>query len=253
MLIVDNDIELLAYIKSIFEHSFNVFAVDNGQEALSVLNGNQVNAIICDLDMPGMNGLTLCRMVRNDSRLSNIPFLILTGRNTEQQKLVAFENGVDDFVEKPFSNELLSWSKDPDKNAEPTVRLKSVLVEKPDDIITETDQERFIDEVVDIIEKNIDKEYLNVDFLAENMYMSRATFYRKMEDMLGESPSVFIKKYRLKKAAIYLKSGNYSLQEISKRMGFSNPKYFSKCFKSIWDTAIRVCWQDVPPTGKTAF
>lgn len=233
LLIVDDDKDLLEYIKTIFESSFNVFVADSGEAALKLLRQERVDGVICDLDMPSMNGLTLCRLVKTDPQLQRIPFILLTGRNTEQQKLIAFKNGVDDFVEKPFSNELLSWRvKSLLRNSKSAVKTKSILVESPGDIITETEQDKFIDEMVELIEKNIDKDYLNVDFLAENMYMSRATFYRKMEEMLGESPSVFIKKYRLKKSAMYLKSGNYSLQEISRKMGFSNPKYFSKSFKS---------------------
>jgi AraC-like DNA-binding protein len=106
-----------------------------------------------------------------------------------------------------------------------------VMVVEPKEEIRESEEDKFIQEIINLIEKNIDKDFLDVDFLAENMYSSRATFYRRMEQMVGESPSVFIRKYRLKKSALYLQSGNYSVSEAAYKTGFSNPKYFSKCFQ----------------------
>src|SRR5690606_16741662 len=118
------------------------------------------------------------------------------------------------------------------KHVDRQIELRTVIVPEPQVTVQETVTERFIQDVVDLIEQNIDKEYLNVDFLADELCMSRATFYRKMEEMFNEPPSSFIKKYRLKKAVMYLQSGSYTLKQVSDKCGFSNPKYFSKCFKS---------------------
>ncbi|MFD1630146.1 hybrid sensor histidine kinase/response regulator transcription factor [Pseudopedobacter beijingensis] len=233
LLLIDDDEEMLSYLEEIFKEEFLVMLANGGEQAIELMNLNEINLIVCDLDMPGINGLTLCGIFKNKPEFSKIPFLLLTGRDSEEQKLVAFENGVDDFVEKPFRSELLSWRvKSLLKNSIQFVKPKTVFVSEPEEIIKETKIEKFIQEVIDLIEKHIDKDYLNVDYLADEMCMSRATFYRKMEEMFGEAPSTFIRKYRLKKAVIYIRTGNYSLKQISDKTGFSNPKYFSKCFKS---------------------
>ena len=233
LLVIDDDPDLLLYLDGILTADFVVHTADNAAAALQLIEEGNVNLIICDLDMPEMNGLTLCGIVKRNPRHAKVPFLLLTGKDSEAQKLIAFEHGVDDFVEKPFRSELLTWRvKTLLKNVEKQVELRTIIVPEPQATVQETVTERFIQEVVDLIEQHIDKDYLNVDFLADELCMSRATFYRKMEEMFNEPPSSFIKKYRLKKAVMYLQSGNYSLKQVSDKSGFSNPKYFSKCFKS---------------------
>jgi len=105
------------------------------------------------------------------------------------------------------------------------------MVSEPKETIKETKTEKFIQNVIDIIEENMDKNFLSVDFLADAMNITRASFYRKMEEVFGESPATFIKKYRLKKAVLYLQTRDFSIKELSYRVGFNNPKYFAKCFK----------------------
>lgn len=233
LLLVDDDYEMLFYLKDIFEGEFSLVSADSVKGAFEIVNDTEIDLIICDLDMPGENGLTLCKALKASPEFAEIPFILLTARNSEEQKLIAFKCGVDDFIDKPFSSELLSWRIKSILNGSlKKPIIKTVIVTEPTEAILKTTTEKFIQDVIDLIEKNIDKEYLNVDYLAEEMFMSRATFYRKMEEMFGETPNSFIKQYRLKKALLYIKNGNYSLKQISDRVGFSNPKYFSKCFKS---------------------
>ncbi|HLP37714.1 response regulator [Lacibacter sp.] len=232
ILIADDNEEVLKLLSDTLAEDFSVYKAENGKQALSVIQQKEINLIISDLDMPEMDGLTFCRTVRSNDKYKNIPFLLLTGRNSEEQKLVAFQNQVDDFIEKPFSADLLKWKvKSYLRNSAAKVKLKTVMVVEPKEEIKESAEDKFIQDIINLIEKHLDKDYLDVDFLAENMFSSRATFYRRMEQMVGESPSVFIRKYRLKKAALFLKTGNYTVAEVAYKTGFSNPKYFGKCFQ----------------------
>lgn len=232
ILIADDNEEILRLLAGSLEDEFHVYKAENGKDALSIIQQQEVDLIISDLDMPEMDGLTFCRTVRSNDKYKNIPFLLLTGRNSEEQKLVAFQNQVDDFIEKPFSADLLKWKvKSYLRNSAAKVKLKTVMVVEPKEEIKESAEDKFIQDIINLIEKHLDKDYLDVDFLAENMFSSRATFYRRMEQMVGESPSVFIRKYRLKKAALFLKTGNYTVAEVAYKTGFSNPKYFGKCFQ----------------------
>src|SRR5690606_20760325 len=141
---------------------FVVLTADSGASALQLIGEQDINLIICDLDMPEMNGLTLCGIVKRSPRHAKVPFLLLTGKDSEAQKLIAFEYGVDDFVEKPFRSELLTWRiKSLLKNTERPVELRTVIVPEPQATVQETVTERFIQDVVDLVERHIDKDYLN--------------------------------------------------------------------------------------------
>lgn len=235
ILLVDDNREILKLLVDTLSSEFDIYTASNGQEALDMLKKQKIELIISDLSMPIMDGLTLCQRVREQKRLVDLPFIILTGRNSDEQKLVCFQNQVDDFIEKPFSPELLRWrvkSLLRTANSEQSKTKAKRHIEPQFEIeIKESEDDKFIQSIVNLIEQNLDKEFLDVEFLATNLYMSRATFYRKMEDMVGESPSLFIRKYRLKKAALMMKTRQYMVHEVAMKIGFSNPKYFSKCFE----------------------
>lgn len=233
LLVVDDDPDLLTYLRELLSPEFDVADAGSADAAMIQVESAPIDLIICDLDMPGMNGLSFCRWIKDQRPYRHIPFVLLTGKDSEAQKLVAFEHGVDDFIEKPFHSELLTWRvKSLLKNVQQRIRLQTVIVPESQADVPETVTERFIQDVVDLIEQHIDKHYLNVDFLADELCMSRATFYRKMEEMFNEPPSSFIKKYRLKKALMFIQSGRFTLKQVADLTGFSNPKYFTKCFKA---------------------
>ena len=236
ILVAEDDEDMKDLIVSILHSDYIVYSAANGSEALSLAEKIQPDLILSDLVMPTMDGLTFCRSVKEKFPNRHIPFIILTGRNSEEQKLVCFQNQIDDFMEKPFSPELLRW------------RVKSMLhtfgklnndkMEPGTEFLTPASaDDKFIQDVISIIDANIDKEYLNVDFMSNEMCMSRATFYRKMDTLLSESPSTYIRKYRLKRAAFLLASKKYSVSEVAYHVGFNDPNYFAKCFQKEFKTS----------------
>jgi signal transduction histidine kinase/DNA-binding response OmpR family regulator/ligand-binding sensor domain-containing protein len=233
ILVVEDDPEIRELVSSIFTDEYRVITAPNGEDALGNILTYDIDLIISDLNMKGMNGLALLQEVKANSDLRSIPFIMLTGQGSESQKLTCLQNGVDDFINKPFSLNLLKW------RAKNLIESRSILKQEFGKKISveasiknsASQDERFIQQVVVLIEKQLQNNNLSVEFLAEECSMSRATFYRKMENLLGEPPSVFIKNYRLKKAALLLQSGNYYVSEVAYQTGFSNPKYFTKCFQ----------------------
>ena len=233
LLLVDDEPDILEYLDENLKAHFALRLASDGEEAWNILLSAPVDLIISDLSMPGMNGLELLQNVRSTGKLKHIPFIMLTGRNSEAQKLTCLQNGVDDFIDKPFSVNLILWRV---RNLIENRQLlrsqfgRKITVEP----LVENDKsanELFIEQVVNLIEKNLKSNSLSVEFLAEECAMSRATFYRKMESLLDQPPAVFIRTYRLKKAAKLLQSGNYYVAEVAFQTGFSSPKYFSKCFQ----------------------
>ncbi len=233
LLLIDDDPEILDLLTDIFEKDFRIVRAMNGEDGLTEAVNKEFDLIICDLAMPKMDGLTFLRNVKMNSTISHVPVIILTGRNSETQKILCLQNNADDFIDKPFSHDLLKWRvKNIIKNRSnlkskftKTLSINPVIQE------TESHDEKFIQNIINLIEKNMMNSELSVELLATESNMSRATFYRKMESLLNESPSVFIRTYKLKKAAQLLKTGNLYISEIAYQTGFNNPKYFSKCFQ----------------------
>ncbi len=233
LLLVDDEAEILGLLEQTLISDFDITKASDGEGAFELLLNQEFDLVISDLSMPRMNGLTLLQNVKRDAALCHIPFIILTGLNAESQKLTCLQSGVDDFIDKPFSPDLVKW------RAKNLIENRNILKSKysksfeidPKIDEEESPNELFIKQVIGLIEKHIQDNSLSVEFLAEECSMSRATFYRKMESLLGEPPSVFIRSYRLKKAAKLLKAGNYYISEIAYQTGFNNPKYFAKCFQ----------------------
>ena len=233
ILIVDDEPEIRELIASVFTDEYNTITASTGDEALENIFTEDISLIISDLNMRGMNGLALLQQVKANPDFRSIPFIMLTGQGSESQKLTCLQNGVDDFINKPFSLNLLKWRAKnliENRNILKQEFGKKISVEASIENLASQD-ERFIQQVIVLIEKHLQSNKLSVEFLAEECSMSRATFYRKMESLLGEPPSVFIKNYRLKKAALLLQSGNYYVSEVAYQTGFRNPKYFTKCFQ----------------------
>lgn len=233
LLLADDDDEILAFLEEHLSNDFNIITANDGQEAWVLLQEKEIDLVISDLSMPNMDGLDLMSHVKCHDTLKHIPFIILTGRNSHSQKLACIQNGVDDFVDKPFSLELITWrikallyNRSLMKNS----FSRNINVDPQTDNVVSHD-EAFIQKVVGFIDENIKSKNLTVEFLAEQCCMSRATFYRKMENLMGSAPSTFIRKYKLKKAAKLLQSGNYYISEVAYQTGFSTPKYFAKCFQ----------------------
>ncbi len=234
LLLADDDEEILAFLEEHLSKDFNIIKANDGQGAWDLIQEKEIDLVISDLSMPHMDGLELMGHVKGHETFKHIPFIILTGRNSHSQKLACIQNGVDEFVDKPFSLEMITW------------RIKGLLYNRSlmknsfsrnikvepqiGDVVSH--DEAFIQKVVGFIEENIQSKNLTVEFLAEQCCMSRATFYRKMESLMGSAPSTFIRKYKLKKAAKLLQSGNYYISEVAYQTGFSTPKYFTKCFQN---------------------
>jgi signal transduction histidine kinase/DNA-binding response OmpR family regulator/ligand-binding sensor domain-containing protein len=232
ILVVDDEPEIRKLIAESFRNDFIVLEANNGMEAMDILVKNRVSLVLSDLAMPEMDGLTLCTYLRNHKDLSYIPFILMTARNSEEQRLVSFKAQVDDFIDKPFNLELVKWRVKNMLRKQHSMeqKLQKVVVAQPELNFTESVDEQFIQKIINLIEENLDKYFLAVNFLADEMNMSRATLYRRMEQLFGESPSNFIKKYRLKKATLMLDSKKLNISEIAFKTGFKTPNYFSKCF-----------------------
>jgi len=233
LLIVEDNKDVREYIISHLEEEYRLLEAANGEDGLQEALEHIPDLILSDVMMPKMDGFELCEKLKTDERTSHIPILLLTAKATNKDKVVGYETGADDYIMKPFDSDILK------------VRIKNLieqrrklrehfrkegLIELDDKEITKVDK-KFLQNVLQVINKYLSDTSFGVEILANEVSMSRRSLERKLAALTGETPSEVIKRIRLTRASKLLikKSGNIS--EIALEVGFSNPAYFSKCFR----------------------
>jgi YesN/AraC family two-component response regulator len=192
-----------------------------------------VSIIISDWMMPRMDGAEFCRRVRQNALTSHIPFVMLTAKTDDDSKVTGMDVGADTYIEKPFSLQYLEAC------IRNILQIRRQLMEKfstqPLEPVTEiaqnpTDNE-FLKKMNQIIEDNFSNADLNVDFLADQLHISRSGLFAKIKSLADVTPNEMIQIVRLKRAAQLLQEGGHMVSEVGYMVGFSNPSYFSKCFQ----------------------
>ena len=233
MLIVDDNEDMVQFLADYFRQQYRVLTAFDGVEALSMLSKHQVSIIVSDWMMPRMDGVELCRRVRQNVLTSHIPFLMLTAKTDNRSKIEGMNIGADAYVEKPFSVEFLEACI---ANILQMRRLlmKKVSTEPWEDLAqigtTQVDNE-LLTKMNKLIEDNVSNADLNVNFLASQLNISRSGLFAKIKTLADVTPNEMIQMVRLKRAAQLLSEGRYMVGEIGYMVGFSNPSYFSKCFQ----------------------
>ena len=233
VLVVEDNDEVRNYIRAGLEPSFNVRQAANGEEALRILKDKSADIVITDVIMPVMDGIKLCRQIKQDINTSHIPVIMLSAKTDVKEQLEAFHTGADDYIAKPFSMAVLM---NKIKNMQKTrMRMlehysKSIEIE-PEKITFNTADEDLLNQAISIVEKNLDNSEFSIAQFASEMNMSRSNLHSKLKAITGESALEFIRKIRFKEACRMLKEGKYSISEISWKVGFSTPSYFTTSFK----------------------
>lgn len=237
LLLVEDNSDFRQFLKGSLSQSFKVIEAVNGIEGWNLVSKYIPDLVISDVMMPIMDGNELCAKIKTDQRTSHIPVILLTAQSAEQHLLAGFESGADQFVSKPFSLSVLEF------------RIASLLKQRqklqqsfskkievnPSDIVVTSIDEKFVIQALEFIEKNISNTKLSVEDLSRELDISRVHLYRKVSAITGKSPSDFIRSIRLKRAAQLLETSKLSIAEVAYQVGFSNPKYFTKCFKAEFD------------------
>lgn len=233
MLIVDDNEEMLNFLSSSFSNQYSILTAEDGVEALEKLKENDVTLIVSDWMMPHMDGIKFCKTLRSDQAISHIPFILLTAKTDLTSKIEGMDCGADAYIEKPFSVQYLEVCI---KNL---LDLRNLLHQKfsrmpmvpLNSIASNTVDSKFLTRINEIIEQNFSNPELSVDFLAEEMCVSRSGLFAKIKILANITPNELILIVRLKKAAALLSENKYRINEICFMVGFNNPSYFAKCFQ----------------------
>lgn len=236
ILVVDDEPGVLQFLEEIFEENYQVFSAESGQKALDIAKREMPDLIVSDVMMPEMNGLELCEIVKTDFLLGHIPVVLLTALNATEHEIEGLKTGADAYISKPFSVKLLKATLQNLLSSRKKLKqafLNSTANDAKE--LTQNDADKvFIERVIELIDQKMDKTDLEIADLSEVLGMSQSTFYRKLKSLTDLSGNEFIRTIRLKRSIDLLKNTDMNISEIAYRVGFSDPKYFSTCFRKFY-------------------
>ena len=230
-LVVDDNADVREYVAHLLGGEYDVRQAADGKEGLGMALKTVPDLIVCDVKMPVMDGLEMCRRVKAETATSHVPVILLTSNAQENQRAEGYDCGADAYITKPFSSKvLLSRVRNLLENRK---RLKYVYASGADDEARdEADPDsRFMADFGRVVRERMSDSSLSVETISSALGLSRVQMYRKVKQLTGQSPVEIIRVTRLKKAERLLKTTQMTVSEISYDVGFSSPSYFSKCFK----------------------
>ena len=233
LLLVEDNEEILSFLSDGFAEEYQVLTASDGKSGLERAIEVIPDVIISDVMMPEMDGMEMCRHLKEDIRTNHIPIILLTARTGFIHEHSGLDTGADDYITKPFRFDLLRIRInnliENRKRVHKKIRRDFLLEPKRVDV--NDPNEQFVVDAMNLIEENISNEEYTVKELAKDMGMSHSVLYRKVKALTNMTVSAFVKSVRLKKAAQLLKTGAGSISDVAYQTGFSNPKYFSTCFR----------------------
>ena len=234
LLIVDDNKDMLQFVSSCMKEDYQVYTATDGAAALELLQREQIDLIISDVMMPGIDGFELCRRVKSDINLSHIPVILLTARTTDVSRIEGLQLGADDYLTKPFNVEVLrlrvqkfiDWEQDNHR------QFRQKMDIEPSEITITPLDEQFIQKAIALVEKNISDSEFSVETMAAEVGMARTTLYKKLMAITGLGPAEFIRTIRVKRGKALLETSQMQITEIAYAVGFTTVKSFTMNFKA---------------------
>jgi signal transduction histidine kinase/ligand-binding sensor domain-containing protein/AraC-like DNA-binding protein len=236
LLIVDDDQEIRHYLVSILNDQYKILEADNGVKGLKLAKEHLPDLIISDIVMQELDGLDLCKTIKEDSTLNHIPIILLTGSSSNEMQLKGMHKGADDFIKKPFDKGILM------ARVSSILKRRNILQSYFYNEVTlgsakfkvSVEYKDFIENCMRIIEEHLLDDDFSIKVLATEIGMSHSNLYKKIRAVSGQSVSSFIRFVRLKKAAEYLISTELNVNETATLVGFQSIKYFRTQFHTLF-------------------
>ena len=235
ILLVEDNEELLQILGSLFSPIYRVLLARNGKEGLEKAREERPDIIVSDVMMPEMSGTEMCLKIKNDFDVCHIPVVLLTALTSAEQNIEGLQRGADDYINKPFNAKVLL------ARCNNLVRNRIILQKKfsqqkdfdAQSLASNPIDQKFLDTVNSIIEKNLDNIDFDMNMMARELGLSRSSLYAKFKALTGMTPNDFVLSCKLKRAATMLTAQpDLQIADISDRLGFGSPRYFTRCFKA---------------------
>jgi len=234
ILIVEDDTEVSNFICRLLETKYRCRTVENGKMGLKLCTELMPDLIIADVMMPVMNGLEMCRQIKNNIPTSTIPIILLTAKDDKETELESIHLNIDTFITKPFDSDILLSRVEQLLNSKQQMEVKARMdvISTPKVIEAISYDEKLLSNITKIIEDHVSDSDLNVNALSNLSGFNVKHIYRKIKQLTGMTPVDYIKSIRMKKAAVLFSRKKFSVAEVMYMVGFSNHSYFSKCFQA---------------------
>jgi signal transduction histidine kinase/DNA-binding response OmpR family regulator len=240
LLIIDDNVDIRAYVRSIFENNYHIIEAVDGQDGLEKATASLPNVVICDLMMPRLDGFGFCKALKSGEATSHIPVVMLTARATVEDRIEGFELGADDYLTKPFNRaEIQARVRNLVEQRQRLYRRFALVTPEGPAILEGTEptpvrlaaEQQFLDRLTAVVMGQLDNTTLSVETLAEAVHMSRVQLHRKLRALANTTPSDFIRYIRLTQATQLLQAGDQSVTQVAYAVGFDNLSYFAKVFQ----------------------
>lgn len=238
ILLVEDDQDILDMLEQIFSPTYHVHKATNGQEGFDMACQLQSDIILSDVMMPVMSGKDLCYKIKNSIELSYIPVVLLTAQSSVEHMVEGYMFGADDYIVKPFNVKLLlarcgNLLRNRQTLLKKIARSEKAPVQEVSGL-TATDQ-KLLDTATEIIKRNFDNPEFDMDMLAKELNLGRSKMFARLKEVVGLTPNEYTLKLKLEEALRMLQEEpDFNVSEISYRLGFNSPRYFSRCFKTFY-------------------
>lgn len=238
IVIVDDDDEIRQYLEEVFAKEYNIYTSDNGKEALQYILKEKPDVVLSDIIMPLMDGISMTKKIKANINTNDIPIILLSAKNSIQDKLEALGTEADAYFEKPFNIEILKYTvsnfisnrRKLLNKYSGNERLENLI----DPIEAKSSDTILLEKIMSIINKHIDDPSLNVQMLSDEVGISRGHLHRKLKELTNQSVSSFIRNIRLEQAAKLLSESKLTISETLYATGFSSISHFSNSFKDFY-------------------
>ncbi|WP_175404072.1 two-component regulator propeller domain-containing protein [Mucilaginibacter sp. PPCGB 2223] len=239
ILIIDDDNDMRKYICSVLEPLYLIYEAENAESGLIAAKEKRPDLIICDVMMPGMNGLELCAIIKQTPALSFIPMILLTASSSPGNKIKGLESGADDYISKPFEKDILM------ARVANLLQNRSTLQSYFYDAITfkstnadiSEEYKLFLEKCIEVVEQHMTDTDFNIKFLSDALGMSRSNIFRKVKSLSGHNITGFVRYIRLRKAAELLIQTDMNVNEVALAVGFNDIKYFRTQFSKLFNVS----------------
>lgn len=248
VVVAEDDDEIRNYLVKELSDDFVVHGCTNGKEALALTLKLKPDLVLSDIMMPEMDGNTLASTLKQNPQTNHIPIVLLTAKNRDEDHLEGLETGADAYVVKPFNMDILRRTIVNLMQTRRQLLLKYArndrLEDKVETVAVKSPDEKLLERVMTVINQNIANSSLSVDYLAEEVGISRVHLHRKMKELTGQTPHDFVRNIRLKQAANLLAEGDMNVAEVVYACGFGNAASFSTVFKKFYGMSPREYMQE---------
>lgn len=241
ILVVEDNEELLALMLQVLSKNYHVFTAKNGKQAMNIIMKEELDLVVSDVMMPIMDGIELTKQLKSDKSFWQLPVILLTAKNKEEDKTEAYAVGADAYITKPFKfeelevriNALLANRKKMIEKIQAEISLQANTESEKQAAMHLSDPDQaFITRATEVLMQHLADGDYNREAFAKDMAMGESTLYNKVKATTGQTVIAFITSIRLKEAQRIIQSNpNILISDVATQVGFNTPKYFSKCFK----------------------